>query len=386
MNVVDLGNRESLETYRAGVVEALPQILGDVGFAEQARLVEQGRVNDFLTWYTGSVAIEGHGATANAIGLTPEQTSKFNAHAIEHRLMGPVDLWTPDDDIPTGQNVGDIKLYDPFPEIDKLIPEAYQAGRSFVVGALFRGMVGRIDSAVELARRNERFNSGIGYEFVMLSGQREPLAGDLGGEVYKEFFPQTTGDVEQYLELLKDEPTMATAIFAKHLEFVGEPEVVYDENPDSPEMSHPDLGPRTWIKKSYTATLDGKPVTLTVMNAKAVPPAGQMNRSGWKPNASDALSDWIEHTDPETLNQVAVYNISYAHMLRIAAALHKAGHDVDSRLASAIPVGNMPLESTWYGVNRNGHMNGGTLGFKEIVPVVMNVNELVGRDKNDLSV
>ena len=386
MNVVDLGSQESLETYRSAIISDLPEILGAVGLLEQSEMLENGNPAQFLSWYKECVAIEGHGATENTVGLTSQQTAAFNPYAIKHRIMGPVELWVPKDDIPEGSVVGDIKKYDQFPEIDKLIPEAYKARRSFVVGALFRGMVGRIEAAVELASRNEALKSGLEYEFVVLTGQREAEAGDLGDGIYMQYFEGMTGLKENDLLALNDEPTMAEAIFRKHLDLKEDPDVVYDYSNQSLDASHPVLGPRKWIKKSFKGLLNGKPVVLTLMNSKAVPPRqGQMNRSGWKPNATDPLAEWIESTDSDKLSQIAVYNVSYAHMLRITAALYKKSKLTDSRMGSAIPVGNMPLQSTWYGVNKNGYMTGGTLGFKELIPVIKNINDLLGIERENIS-
>jgi hypothetical protein len=381
---VDLSNPNSLRNYRDDLLRELPEMIGRVGFTTEAALLEQGDHQAFVEWFTGSVAIQGHGAT-DGFGLTREQGALFNPYASKHKLMGPVDLWLPGDELPEDVLMGEIKNYEQFPEIDKLIPAAYRAGRGFIVGALFRGMIGRIEAAVDLARMNENLLSGRGYDFVMISGQREPMKGDIAGGIYKEYFRDSDGNEAHDLALLKDEPTMAEAIIRSHLQLDDEPfEVVYDTVNQKLEESHPGLGPRTWKAKRYKGTLDGKPVTFTIMNARAVPPQGQMNRSGWKPNASDALREWMELAGSEVIMQGSVAHISYAHMLRIAAAFVRDGKAFDKQLGSMLPVGNMPLESSWDSMDKNGKHNGATLGFKEILPVIRAINRLLGLQPDDL--
>src|SRR5665647_1008097 len=126
MNSVDLNNLVALEQYRSEMITDMPDMLDAVGFPEQAANLNGHQFGNFVTWVTTQVAIEGHGATENAIGLTVDQTRIFNPFAIKHRLMGPVELWTPGDAIPEGAGVGEIKKYDTFPELLKLVPEAYK--------------------------------------------------------------------------------------------------------------------------------------------------------------------------------------------------------------------------------------------------------------------
>ena len=399
INGVDLSDPASLGMYRMSIILDLPELLDQLCFAEQAQNLRGQRFDDFVKWVTGKVSIEGHGATDNALGLTTEQTRVFNPFAIKHQLMGPVDLWLPGDVLPKDSGVGEIKNYETFPELLSLVPDAYKARRSFTVGALFRGIAGRVDAALELADHNILLNdptlpiSERVYDIVAITGERAASKADLGGGAYKDYYADATGEEAHDLEMLGDEADMFLAQCRMKADIEAEPyEVVEDTRPPSERAvpPRPGMTPRSWIIKKYRGTLKGqpnKPITLTIVNGEAYPPSkDEMNRSAWAPKATAVLSDWLEyaHGDP---SEISVFNISYAHKLRIAAALYREGKRLDSRLGSSIPVGNMPLRDTWYTVNKNnGFLNGGTLGWKEILPVIQNVNTVLGRELNDLTV
>lgn len=391
IEALDLGNTENISQHRDAIVADLPNILAVAGAHDQVLWLEQGRHDDVVAWFRGTVSTGAHGANEGLTGLTPEQTLDFNPLAREHGLMAPTRLWTPEDDLPEGAKIGDIANYSVLPEYASLAEQVFKSNEIIVVDARFDGTIGRIDAALGVAVRSPLPADGL-RRVTVLTGMRAigPDEGATG--LYKQFLPSRfdaeATPIERAFPSATDAALAILQARCSKFDLIEELEDSVLGDKAANRVAHPVLGTRDWVTRTYSATHEsGVDLRVTVVNGEPIAPTGQeMNRSTKvpAPTAAETLKDYLrsrnEHLGPVNLG------ISYAHLGRIGAELVNAtrlSSDTPSALGTISLVGSMPQKATWGKIIKGNH-NGGTLGYKEVYPYIKALNALLGRSANDL--
>jgi hypothetical protein len=383
--VLDLGNLESVAIHRDALITDLPDILRIAGGLDQASLLERGQNDEVVGWLRKVVSVGGHGVNGGSFGLSEDQTREFNPYAQSHGLMGSVRLWKPGDDLPEGAQYGGIAEYSIVPDLNLLPESVFKAEEVIAVDATVDGTIGRVQTALEVAAHVQQKPGDPMPRVVVLTGMRavKPAEGSTG--LYKQFLPEA---MAQDTPIETAFPSAADATIAilntlcskfEQIAIVDDPEA----GKKAPEFIHPKLGGREWILHRYIGEYgEGRrPLSITVVNGQPIWPTGnELNRSTQEPapTAAATLADYLRYIPESQLKISRNLAISYAHLARIGSQLVKSTRAFGPDAFGTISlVGSMPQPETWNKMNGQFH-NGGTLGFKEVLPLINAYGGLLG--------
>jgi hypothetical protein len=398
-----LTNPHSVATAREALVGALPNIFEAAGAPERAEQYRRGDYAEFLGWVDAEVSAVQHGFTQGKFGVAVDQEPRLNPFAQDHGLISPgLRLWKPGDDIPEGQQPGNIVEYREIGDPAALPGAVLRADTFIVQGATFDGMEPRIDSALIAAAHSDRARRASQFEtdppeVVVFTGMRRTEAREGESGAFRTILPPDVDPKKPIQDVLLSEADSALAILESRcagfvlVEEIGDPQKDHKE----PKNIHPELGGRTWVVRKYRAILTqefgGAQVDVTVVNGEPIYSKAKANRKeGWAPNATAILGDWAAYVHKGGQPVHAALAATYAHLARIGGNLLAKNQQLGSPLGSLALVGNMPKQEKWAGQAvdpRTGKVvyNGGSLVLGEVVPQLRAFNVLLGRDKDDIS-